>query len=83
MLAVVSMVVSLLGLFVCCGSVSGVAGAILGHAARRRIRRTGQAGAGMALTGILVGWIGFVIFALVLTWHILFNVLAVKIPGLE
>ncbi|GAA2623185.1 hypothetical protein GCM10010399_63040 [Dactylosporangium fulvum] len=76
------MVVSIAGLLLCCGGVSGVVGVVLGHVARRQIRRTGQGGAGMALAGILVGWIGFVIFLLVLTWHILFNVMAVKIPGL-
>ncbi|GAA0735624.1 hypothetical protein GCM10010199_56160 [Dactylosporangium roseum] len=75
------MVVSLAGLLLCCGSVSGVVGVVLGHVARRRIRRTGQGGAGLALAGILVGWVGLVIFLLVLTWHILFNVMAVKIPG--
>lgn len=81
-LAVASLVVSVVGLVACCGSVSGIVGAILGHVARRRIRRTGEAGAGMALAGILVGWIGLAIFLLALTAHVLFNVMAVKIPGL-
>ncbi len=31
---------------------------ILGHMARRQIRRTGEQGAGMALAGIIMGWIG-------------------------
>ncbi|GAA1775764.1 DUF4190 domain-containing protein [Luedemannella helvata] len=81
-LAVASLVVSVAGLVVCCGSVSGIVGAILGHVARGRIRRTGEAGAGMALAGILVGWTGLVIFLLAFTAHLLFNVMAVKIPGL-
>lgn len=60
-LAVASMVTSIVGaatLF--CwglGGVVGLVGAILGHVARRRIRSTGEAGAGMALAGIIVGWI--------------------------
>jgi hypothetical protein len=60
-LAVAAMVTSIVGaatLF--CwglGSVVGLVGAILGHIARRRIRSTGEAGAGMALAGIIVGWI--------------------------
>jgi hypothetical protein len=35
----------------------GVLGAILGHVSQRRIRTTGASGAGMALAGIIVGWI--------------------------
>ena len=31
---------------------------VLGHAARRQIRRTGQRGDGMALTGLVLGWAG-------------------------
>ena len=32
-------------------------GAILGHVARRKIRNSGEGGDGMALAGIIVGWI--------------------------
>jgi hypothetical protein len=53
-LAIASMVLSLVGLG--CGITAPI-GAILGHIARRQIRERGQAGAGMALTGIIVGWI--------------------------
>ena len=31
-------------------------GALLGHTARWQIRRSGEAGAGLALAGIVVGW---------------------------
>jgi hypothetical protein len=31
---------------------------VLGHMARRQIRRTGEDGAGMALAGLVLGWIG-------------------------
>jgi hypothetical protein len=34
-----------------------VAGAIMGHVSRRQIRDRGEGGAGMALTGIIVGWV--------------------------
>jgi Domain of unknown function (DUF4190)/Domain of unknown function (DUF1707) len=40
---------------------------VLGHMARRQIRRTGEDGAGMALAGLILGWIGIaltVVFAL-------------------
>ena len=60
-LAVASMVTSIVGaatLF--CwglGAIVGLVGAILGHVARRRIRSSGEGGDGMALAGIIVGWI--------------------------
>jgi hypothetical protein len=31
---------------------------VLGHVARRQIRRTGERGAGLALAGLLLGWAG-------------------------
>jgi hypothetical protein len=31
---------------------------VLGHAARRQMRRTGQRGDGMALAGVVLGWVG-------------------------
>jgi Domain of unknown function (DUF4190)/DUF1707 SHOCT-like domain len=34
---------------------------VLGHAARRQVRRTGQAGDGMALAGLILGWTGIVL----------------------
>ncbi len=33
---------------------------VLGHMARRQIRQTGEDGAGMALAGLILGWIGIV-----------------------
>lgn len=57
-LAIASLVVSLVGLVFCCGFPS-VAGAIMGHVARKQIREQGQEGDGMALAGIIVGWAAF------------------------
>ena len=34
---------------------------VLGHMARRQIRRTGEDGAGMALAGLVLGWIGILL----------------------
>ena len=31
---------------------------VLGHAARRQVRRTGERGGSMALTGLILGWVG-------------------------
>lgn len=63
-MAVAALVVSIVSLMACCGA-SGFIGAILGHMSRGQIRRTGEQGGGMALAGVIVGWIGFGIFLLV------------------
>jgi hypothetical protein len=56
-LAIASMVVSLASLVVC--GFPAIIGAIMGHVARRQIRERGEDGDGMALTGVIVGWIVF------------------------
>jgi uncharacterized protein DUF4190 len=60
-LAIASMVVSCVAVPALCldgfGGLIGIVGAILGHVAQRRIRTTGAGGAGMALAGVIVGWI--------------------------
>ncbi len=37
---------------------------VLGHMARRQIRRTGEAGGTLALTGLVLGWIGVTMWVL-------------------
>jgi hypothetical protein len=72
-LAIGSMVVSIAGLvLVVCygaGGVLGLVGAILGHVAQRQIRERGEGGKGMALAGIICGWIalglGIIVFVLI------------------
>jgi hypothetical protein len=39
---------------------TGIVAIFLGHAARRRIRRTGERGDGLALAGLLLGYLGLV-----------------------
>ena len=39
---------------------------VLGHAARAEIRRRGEAGDGLALTGLVLGWLSTAGWALVL-----------------
>jgi hypothetical protein len=53
-LAIASLVCSLAGILV---FFSAPVGAILGHVARRQIQERGEDGDGMALAGIIVGWI--------------------------
>jgi hypothetical protein len=63
-LAIASMVVGILsglGALSLCGvgGIFGIVAAIMGHVARGQIKRGNQDGAGMALAGIIVGWIAF------------------------
>src|SRR5215207_6461028 len=58
-LAVGSLIVSIGSAVFCCG-LPGIAGAIMGHVARKQIReQPNQTGEGLALGGIIVGWIAF------------------------
>ena len=60
-LAIASLVVSCAGVLGLClwgvGGLLGIVGAVLGHVARSRIRASGAGGSGLALAGIIVGWI--------------------------
>src|SRR5262249_7249611 len=73
-MAIASMVISLIGLltFWCYGVpgvVFGTVGAILGHGAKRQTTERNEQGGGMALAGIIIGWIavalGLIIVGLV------------------
>jgi hypothetical protein len=67
-MAIAALVVACVGVLGLCayglGGWIGAIGAILGHVARRQIRERGDAGDGMALAGIIVGWIATALFAL-------------------
>ncbi|MCW2889639.1 MAG: hypothetical protein QOE54_6897 [Streptosporangiaceae bacterium] len=54
-LAITAMIMGILG-FLTCG-VTSVLALIFGHIASGQIKRTGENGQGMALTGIILGWI--------------------------
>jgi len=54
-LAVTAMILGILG-FVTCGATSVLA-VIFGHVALGQVKRTGEQGHGMALTGVILGWI--------------------------
>jgi hypothetical protein len=61
-MAIASLVCSILGMFTC--GLTGIVGAILGHVARKQIAERGEGGDGMALAGIIIGWIVFGLSAL-------------------
>jgi hypothetical protein len=60
-LAIASLVVSCSAILGFCtwgiAGVLGIVGAILGHVARSRLKHNGKAGAGLALAGIIGGWV--------------------------
>jgi len=66
-LAIASLVCALAQLVA--GPLTTIPAIVLGHMARRQIRRTGEQGAGMALAGLVIGWtsaiLGLVIVAVV------------------
>jgi hypothetical protein len=79
-LAVASMVVSIVAVIGLCGyglgGYLGIVGAILGHVSRRQIRERGEAGDGMAVAGIISGWIATAIAVLATAAIVIFVVWA-------
>jgi uncharacterized membrane protein len=49
------------------GPVPTIPAIVLGHVAHRQIRQTGEDGKGLATTGIVLGWIGVALTALIVT----------------
>jgi hypothetical protein len=69
-MAIASLVLSLCGLFTC--GVTSLIGAILGHVSRRQIRERGEGGDGMALAGIVTGWIIFALAVIGVAAYVIF-----------
>lgn len=62
-LAIVSLVLGILGLVLFFG-VASIPAVITGHIARRQIRQRDEDGAGIALAGLILGWIGVALVVL-------------------
>jgi len=65
-LAIASLIMGILAL-ICVGPLAGIPGVICGHMALGRIKLSGQGGRGMAIAGLVMGYIGiigFIIFML-------------------
>jgi hypothetical protein len=77
-LAIASMIVSIVAVLGLCGyglgGYLGILGAIFGHVSRRQIRERGEAGDGMALAGIILGWVSTVIAVLATVGIVIFFV---------
>lgn len=54
-MAIVSLVCSIIGVFTC--GVTSVVGVVFGHVAMSQIKRTGEEGRGMAITGLILGYV--------------------------
>jgi hypothetical protein len=77
-MAIVSLVLALCGL---CTVIAAPIGAILGHVGRRQIRDRGEGGAGLALAGIIVGWVVTALWVAYFAVVIGFVVYAAKHPN--
>jgi Domain of unknown function (DUF4190) len=77
-LAIAAMTTSIVGIpLLSCygiGVFVSLAGAIMGHIARRQVREREEDGGGMALAGIIVGWIGVGLSLLVVAGLVFFFV---------
>jgi Domain of unknown function (DUF4190)/Domain of unknown function (DUF1707) len=60
-LAVASFVCGLLQMFM---GITTIPAIVLGHMARKQIRQNGQQGDGLAVAGLVLGWLGVALFAL-------------------
>ncbi len=64
-LAIASLVLSIVGFIWFLPLLGSLGGVILGHISLGQIKRTGDQGRGMALAGVIVGWVGLAIVAFV------------------
>jgi uncharacterized protein DUF4190 len=56
-MAVVSLVAGIAGYVIPHPFIAGIVAIVTGHMARRQIRQTGEAGSGMALAGLILGYV--------------------------
>jgi hypothetical protein len=70
-LAVVSLVAGIAGYVLPHPFIAGIVAIITGHMARGQIRRTGEGGGALALAGLLLGYLHFVISLAVVGFFLL------------
>jgi Domain of unknown function (DUF4190) len=75
-LAIISMVASIVGFVWILPFIGSLAGVITGHISLRQIARTGEKGRGMALAGLIVGYVGLAFFVIGIAFFIFFVALA-------
>lgn len=57
-LAIISMIASIAGFIWILPIIGSLAGAIMGHISLNQLKTSGEKGRGMALAGVIVGWVG-------------------------
>ncbi|MCL3859672.1 DUF4190 domain-containing protein [Actinotalea sp. K2] len=70
-MAILSMISSILGLTVL-PVVGSIVAVVTGHIARRQIAETGEQGSGAATAGLVIGYVGVALLALLIVGAILF-----------
>ena len=75
----IAALVSAIGGALLCGVLS-IVGAILGHLALNQIKQTGEEGRGMALAGVIIGWVAFGLSVLVIVLLVVIGVNAENLP---
>jgi hypothetical protein len=76
-MAIISLVLGILGLVLFFG-VASIPAVILGHIARKQIRERDEDGDGIAMAGLILGWIGVGLVLLVIGFVVVvFGVVAV------
>jgi len=60
-LAIASLILGIASLVMCLGPLAGIPGVICGHMALGRIKASGQGGRGMAIAGLVMGYLGIVV----------------------
>ncbi|MFW7414702.1 DUF4190 domain-containing protein [Demequina sp. SO4-18] len=79
MLAVISLVLSILGGVGVLLIVGSIAGIVTGHIARRQARERGEQGEGVAKAGVIVGWVGLAFMVLTITGLLWWNSMAAAV----
>ena len=79
-LAIVSLISSLVGLFIL-PLIGSIAAVITGHISLRQLKTSGEEGRGMALAGTIIGWVGVGLILLVGIPLIIFFVTVVLSAG--
>lgn len=64
-LAIVSLVAGIAGYVIPHPFVAGLVAIVTGHMARRQIRQTGESGGGLALAGMILGYVHLVLSILI------------------
>jgi len=68
-LAIVSLILSIVGV--------GIGGIITGHIARKQIAQTGEGGSGLALAGLIIGYVTVGIGVIVVIFYVIAIIIAI------